>query len=108
MEAEILYIAGCPNHRAAVERLQAVLKEEGVRVEVIEVEVRDAAASSGLSFPGSPTIRINGQDIEPPVEAGGGAGLCCRTYMEGGVRQGAPPMDLLCAAVRRAKREQES
>ena len=69
MKIEILYLDGCPNHRPAVERIQTILREEGISASVSEIEIRDQEAAMELGFPGSPTIRVDGLDIEPAFRA---------------------------------------
>jgi hypothetical protein len=46
-------------------------------IEVREVDTEAAARQS--QFVGSPTIRVNGLDVQPPV-AGEPTGLTCRVY----------------------------
>ena len=65
---EILYFDGCPNHdgaRALVARIAAELRVEP-NVELVEVADPDAA--SELRFLGSPSIRVNGRDVEPGAQ----------------------------------------
>jgi len=83
MRIEVLYFEDCPNYRRALDRLRAVLRDEGVDAEVSEVEVNDASKAQRLQFIGSPTIRINGLDIEADVRSLGGGGLTCRRYSGG-------------------------
>lgn len=64
MKIEVFYFDGCPNHRPAVERVKEILKEEGVAVEVFELEVPDPATAQAVGFLGSPTIKIDGLDVE--------------------------------------------
>ena len=64
MKIEILYFAGCPNHAPAISQVRKALHQEGVTAEMIEVEVKDADRARAAGFPGSPTIRVNGQDVE--------------------------------------------
>jgi Domain of unknown function (DUF2703) len=100
MKVEVLYFRDCPNHRPAIERLKGVLREEGVSAEVREVEVPDATAAQTLGFLGSPTIRINGVDIDPAARSVTEFGLMCRTYTEAGMRTGLPSRELIRRAVR--------
>ena len=102
MRVEVLYFEGCPNHAPAIERVRTVLAEEGISAGVIQIEVPDARAAESLRFLGSPSIRINGMDVEDSVEVRGGTvGLSCRTYFYNSVREGVPPADLIRRAVRR-------
>ena len=52
MKIEVLYFDGCPNHEPAVERIQELLREEGVSAEVVEVNVRDADTAQKPRIPG--------------------------------------------------------
>jgi hypothetical protein len=77
---EILYFEGCPNHEAArglVERVAAALH---VQPEIDVVEVRDADAATELRFLGSPTVRVNGRDVEPGADERGEFAFSCRVY----------------------------
>ena len=77
---EILYFEGCPNHeqaRALVERIAAELT---VEPEILLVEVPDPDAAIALKFLGSPTVRVNGRDVEPGAEERHDFVLSCRVY----------------------------
>jgi copper chaperone CopZ len=108
MKAEVLYFDGCPHHRPTVERVKEVLEEEGVPTELSEVNVPDEAAAQAAGFLGSPTVRIAGLDIEPQARASRSYGIMCRTYAEGGRREGLPSKDLIRAAIREALRPADS
>ena len=99
MRIEILYVPGCPNYHPAVERLQAVLESQSLQAEIRSVAVRIEAQAIALSFPGSPTIRINGEDVEPTRTTV--PSLSCRLY---GDRSGIPSEELLRVAISNAKR----
>ncbi len=105
MTIEVLYFEGCPNHRPAVERVKEVLKGEGLTAEVVEVNVPDEAAARSLGFPGSPTIRVNGLDIEPAARSSKDYGMACRTYTDGGRREGTPSRELIRGALQEAAEE---
>lgn len=102
MKIEVFYFEGCPNHRPAVERLKQVLQEEGITADLAEVEVRDQTTAQAVRFLGSPTLHINGVDMEPSARSAQSFGLTCRTYTEGGKLEGAPSRELIRAAVRQA------
>jgi hypothetical protein len=97
MKTELLYFSGCPNHLPAAERVRAILRQEGVSGELSEVEVKDESAAQALAFPGSPTIRINGVDIEPGARGAAHVGFACRRYPGG-----FPSEEMIRAAVREA------
>lgn len=100
MKIEVFYFDGCPNHRPAVERVKEILKEEGVAAEVLEIEVPDPATAQAVGFLGSPTIKIDGLDVEPSARSSRKYGMMCRTYWDGDKREGVPPGELIRAAVK--------
>ncbi|MGH9508863.1 MAG: DF family (seleno)protein, partial [Terriglobales bacterium] len=71
--------------------------EEGVRAEVQQVLVADEATAATLRFAGSPTVLVNGRDVEPAVAEQGG--LSCRLYANHGA-PGIPSRDALLRAIR--------
>jgi hypothetical protein len=81
MKIEVLYIPECPNHAPVVETIRRILREHQLSEEIAEVEVRDAAKAVALAFPGSPTIRVNGVDVERDLPKLSSYGVSCRTYV---------------------------
>ncbi len=102
---ELLWWDGCPSYDDALADLNRILAEEGLSapVELVEIESHEQAASE--RFPGSPTIRIGGEDIMPPGD-GEPFTLTCRIYRlrDGRVSPTPDPEDVR-AAVRRAKED---
>ena len=74
MEVELLFWEGCPSHPAALADLRDALGD-AVPVTVREVLTEEQAVAEG--FPGSPTIRVDGEDLFP---IDGPPGLSCRIY----------------------------
>ncbi len=102
MKIEVLYFDGCPNHKPAVERVRQLLDEEGVSAEVLERNVTGASIAQEVGFLGSPSVRINGLDVEPEARTAREYGMMCRTYLVNGRREGLPPHDMLRRAIREA------
>lgn len=106
MRVEVLYVADCPSHAPALAMLAAVLAEEGIAPDIQQVLVRDEAMAREWTFRGSPTIRIDGRDVEgEPAEAASFA-VCCRLY-PGSTQRGVPPVALVRRAVRAARWQAE-
>jgi hypothetical protein len=106
MHIEFLYWEECPSHETALGRLRTVLREEAVDapVEIIRVDTEEQAAVR--RFPGSPTIRINGADIQPPGESP--VGLSCRVYhTDDGRVTPLPTTEMIRRAIRAAVRRSE-
>lgn len=97
LRIEVLYFEGCPNHLPTLERVNTILREEACAANVKEVLVPDLHTAERVSFLGSPTVRVNGIDIEPAALGRKDFGLMCRRYT-GGV----PSSELIRAAVRSA------
>jgi hypothetical protein len=76
---EFLYWAGCPSHPEALALLEDVLAERGIEAEVEQREVRTDAEAEALRFPGSPTVRVDGRDVDP-AGADARPSLTCRIY----------------------------
>jgi hypothetical protein len=94
-----LYYEECPSHDLALERLREVMAEEGIprEVEVFNVETEDQARQ--LRFVGSPTIRVDGQDIDPPSDSR--YALTCRVYrLEDDRISPLPSKDMIRRALR--------
>ena len=101
MKIEFLYWEDCPSHPEALARLRDVLRAEGVddAVEVIRVDSQGDADRH--RFPGSPTIRFDGIDLQPEGVQGS-ALLTCRTYRtEAGRLSPLPTVVMIRQAVRR-------
>jgi hypothetical protein len=100
-DATFLYFEDCPSHDVALSRLREVLSEEGIAadIEIIKVETDEQARS--LQFVGSPTMRINGEDIIPPSDMEI-VGLACRTFvLEDGRISPLPSYEMIRAGIRR-------
>ncbi len=102
MKVEVLYVAECPSHAAAVKLVKEVLAAEGVAAEVHEVLVRDEGMAGELRFCGSPTIRINGRDVAGDSQKVQSFALSCRLY-PGSKQVGLPPAEVIHRAVLEAR-----
>jgi hypothetical protein len=80
MQIELLWFEDCPNHAAARAMLGEVLAERAVEAAVEYIEVPDQETGDRVRFPGSPTIRVNGRDVEPGVEDCFECSPRCRIY----------------------------
>jgi hypothetical protein len=97
MKIEILYFDGCPTYLKAEKTLRGVL-EEGVDAEVELVAVNTAEEAQEIRFPGSPTIRVDGEDLFPVPERAEYA-LGCRMYTTPEGLRGSPTTEMLREAL---------
>jgi hypothetical protein len=77
---EVLYVEHCPCVPAALSLVQRVCAELGIVAEVRTILITDQAAAEQVRFPGSPTVRVAGRDVEPGVEPPVEYTLECRLY----------------------------
>jgi hypothetical protein len=104
VKVEVLYVAECPSHPAAVKLVRKILAAEGVAAEIHEVLVQDEGMATELSFRGSPTIRINGRDVAGESLRAQNFALSCRLY-SGSEQVGVPPVEMVHRAVIEARQE---
>ena len=79
-EIEFLFWRDCPSHPQALERLREVVDDLRLGVPITEVEVLTEEEARRLQFPGSPTIRVNGEDVDTEGAALMEIALTCRLY----------------------------
>jgi hypothetical protein len=76
---ELLWWRGCPSWERAAEITREEMARAGLDPRAVVVrEITDDAAAEREEFPGSPTIRVDGVDVQPPGDQPGG--LTCRVY----------------------------
>jgi hypothetical protein len=76
---ELLYWEGCPSHPQALAQLREAMAELGLDAETIEVRHIDTdERAEAESFVGSPTIRVDGVDVQDPGDEP--TALTCRIY----------------------------
>jgi hypothetical protein len=80
MKIEVLYWEGCPSHPEAMELLEDVLRERRLDpdVELRHIATQEEAETFG--FHGSPTILVDGRDVDPEGATGQRVALACRIY----------------------------
>lgn len=105
MKVQTYYTEGCPNYQKAYNFLQEVLEGEGVKAEIELIVVKTEEEARRYRFIGSPTIHINGIDVEPGARRAREFGLGCRVYLDNGAHQGYPPKTMLLKALKEAIHE---
>ena len=98
---EILYFDGCPNHDGLEEHLRAMLAETGEAVPITSRRIESAEQAEQECFLGSPTIRVNGVDVDPAASDRDAYGLMCRVYATDDGLRGTPPDNWVLDALRK-------
>ena len=87
---QILTFDGCPNAEGARELVDRVCGVLGIEAEVETLVVSDLRAARERHFLGSPTIRVNGRDIDPHSNGRADYVLSCRVYNTSAGLAGVP------------------
>lgn len=99
MKIEFLYFEGCPSSEPAYGLLRECLKERSLleSIDIQKVIVKTPEKAAELHFLGSPSIRVNGFDIEKQKNED--FAFSCRIYEEGGKKSGIPSKNLINKAL---------
>jgi hypothetical protein len=103
MRIELLYFDGCPNYEALLPRLRELLAQAGADAGVELRRVESDADAQRERFLGSPTLRVDGVDVEPGACGRTDYGVKCRLYRVAEGLRGAPPDDWVLDALRRRR-----
>jgi len=82
IKIDIQYFNGCPNSSEMIHRVNEAIKGSEDKIEYNVVLVESNELAEKLKFRGSPTVLINGEDIEGR-EAPESSSLNCRIYENG-------------------------
>jgi len=99
MRVEVLYFDGCPSHTTLLARLRMLLDGAGIDAPIELHRIDSVQAAERERFLGSPTLRINGDDVDPTAGSRTDFGLKCRLYATAEGLRGAVPDELVLAAL---------
>jgi len=102
MTVQLLFNDGCPSYSHALDNLLTALALEGVPAEVELIRMHPGRRSA-RAFRGSPTILLNGVDLEGPDAEGRAAYHGCRVYLEGPHPMGWPSVGRIREAIQAAR-----
>lgn len=99
---DVLTIPGCTHADGATAVVRAALDRlpDVGPVHVRTTQVRDVAHAHELNFPGSPTILVNGIDVEPDPPRT--PAFACRLYRTAHGLNGTPDLEQILTALRTA------
>lgn len=103
VKIELFYFEGCPSLEPALNILNQILEEEEVETQITRINVDSEELVKKHRFLGSPSIQINGQDIEIASRSSNDFGQKCRIYDNNGVLSGVPPKSMIKRAIQDAK-----
>lgn len=88
---ELLYIDNCPHHAAFMPHLQQLLAGVSIHSPITLVRIESDEQAIAARFLGSPTLRVNGIDVDPTAPDRDTYGLQCRLYSTPEGPVGSPP-----------------
>ncbi len=98
---ELLVVSGCPGTEVTVARIREATAALGIEINLRFVTVDDEEQAAALDFRGSPTVRVEGRDVDPDASERP-VGVSCRPYPTGTTTEQAPPLAWIQAALARA------
>lgn len=94
MKIEFYYFDGCPSYKKALDHLKEIIDEENINADLKLIRVDSPEDAQKVGFQGSPSIRINGQDMEGRRDS---YNFSCRIYNIDGAFTGIPSKDYIRA-----------
>ncbi len=101
MNIELLAFDGCPNVDETEQRILRALRDERCTATIVRTAIVDSDEAVAQRFLGSPTVRVDGVDVEPLANERTEFGFMCRMYGHGANATGTPPVAMIRAAIRR-------
>ncbi|MGB8311755.1 MAG: DUF2703 domain-containing protein [Halobacteriota archaeon] len=98
---DFLYTDDCPHCSEALIILKEVLSEEHVEADLNVIRVASEEEAEQLKFLGSPTIRMNGEDVELGVEQRADYHGHCRLYVYHEQVFDQPPKEMIREALKK-------
>ena len=92
---EVLYVDNCPHHEELLPRLRQLLVDHDRVADLVTTLVESDDDARRLRFLGSPTVRVNGRDVDPAAAGRSGFGLQCRLYRAADGTVSATPSDTM-------------
>ena len=92
LKVEFLYFRSCPGYKQALANLKAALRESGIRSDLRLISVESEKQAERIGFQGSPSIRVNGKDLDGRNE---GHSFACRIYQIGGKVNAIPTKEFI-------------
>ena len=102
MKVELLYFDDCPSYERLLPNLRELVAEHANAAQVELLRVDSDLAAERERFLGSPTVRVDGEDVDPSASGRSDFGMKCRLYRVGGDYSATPPDEWIVDALKRA------
>ena len=99
----ILFIEGCPGLLSITDNIRDIIDEETVDADITLMLIETLEDAKRLQFTGSPTVRINGRDIDSNMKTIKDYGLKSRHYYVNGKKLDYPSKSMIRDAIKKVK-----
>ena len=82
IKLEFQYFENCPNHKKMSDNLYEAIKGLEDKIELQKVLVEDEETAKRINFRDSPTLLVDGEDVEG-IHTPNEPSLACRFYING-------------------------
>jgi hypothetical protein len=96
---ELLFFDGCPSHERLLPTVRSLARQSGAELMLRRIRTPEEAESE--RFLGSPTVRVDGEDVEPGAAQRTDYGMRCRLFRFEGGQSPVPPAEWIRAALDR-------
>ncbi len=100
MVIRVMTFEGCPNCEATRDLVEKTVQQMHLKASIEDIRIANEEEARRYRFLGSPTIQIDGEDIEAD-RRDERASFSCRVYRTPNGITGVPPRDLLVEAINR-------
>jgi hypothetical protein len=91
-QVAVLYFPSCANYARTRRLVESTAADLGIDVRIELIEVKDEEDAVAQRFLGSPTVRVDGHDVEPAADERRDFAFSCRLYRsDGGVLEAPDP-----------------
>ena len=99
-DVELLWFTDCPNHQVARALLHEIVAELAPGSVIRDIDATEPSFAERVHFPGSPTIRVDGRDVQPGFVDPRDYSPRCRLYPTQQGLERIPPREWIEAALR--------
>jgi hypothetical protein len=103
MKVELLYFDGCPSYERLLPRLRELVAQADPEAQVELRRVETIEEAERERFLGSPTVRVDGRDVDPGASERDDFGIKCRLYRTADGLGALPPDGWITEALGRAR-----
>ena len=107
VEVSILFIRGCPGCIYTAKYVKDIIADEAIDAEINLIQIDNDKDARQLHFIGSPTVRVNGMDVETGFSHTKDYGVRSRIYNVEGNQSGYPSKSMIRSAIKKAISMQE-